>query len=935
MASQDSLWDRAVASLSDEDKQAIDFFRSDKPAILSDVLQAAENKQQLCMQKRWKYSKKNGDVVIIRDVCEKLIKWVNKFKQIGDMAVQYDPAHVSLPWAAVRFFLQLSINDVQIFGAMAEGLEMVSSHITRCHLYEQLYLSQTSIVRPELERALLRLYTALLTYLARARQYYAKSTLGRVGASLLNTSDSVEACLAKVTIERDEVERCTNLIDTGTSQETNGMVSETQASLNTLAGDMRSFSIHVAASQDEKYQSLKTILVSFEQPTLRTSTQIWDIHTSLQKEGRRQILSWLSTVKYREHHKSSFSTVMPGSGSWLQLKREFINWKSSSSSSILWIHGIPGSGKSKLMATVIQQVLESKSTNTATSAFAYFYCSRDAAETQRADPGEIMRALLKQLSCFDATQPIHAAVTLEYDKRQKDADADGLDPLRLSLGDCRDLILDITSQSPVIIMIDALDECDPSRRHELLQALRVIVRDSSNLVKIIISSRDDADIVCRLNNVPNVYISSDDNGDDVERYIDIELDKAIDEQRLLKGCIPIYLRDRILRQLKARANGMFLWASLQIQNLCDPERMLMARDVEDALMRPPPTLFQMYSGIMERIERIAPYGRALAKKSLKWLLCARKPLTEHTLTQMLAFTSRNEPSLEIPTHFPDLPQQFQIPHIPKDVVLSICCNFVVLDTTLNIFRFAHASVRELLEALPDFCFREINLEVAQDCMSLLLSQWEDSSDRDRLTVVPNPPRSGTRDASQSLSRESPGSLAAYVVDFWIFHYCELDYHWRIDQQLAPTIMTFFVQGMSLGHCRYSVWAQMFHGSYGNVNLSVVAGPWKAAKATEYARTVRPLDVACAYGLLEVVVELSKCAHIGLNEPNHAGHTALYIAAANGHYHIVDKLLKLGSDPGISTEESRDTALHCAAGNGFDGTVLLLLQHGADPTVKND
>lgn len=247
---------------------------------------------------------------------------------------------------------------------------------------------------------------------------------------------------------------------------------------------------------------------------------------------------------------------MPGSGSWLKRKREFVDWKLSSSSSILWVHGIPGSGKSKLMATVIQELLDKKTKQTATSAFAYFYCARAAAEPQRADPDEIMRAVLKQLSCFDASQPINVAVAREYDKRLRDADEDGLDPLRLSLLDCRDLILEITDQLPAIIVIDALDECNPLRRHELLQALKGIVQESSNLIKIMVSSRNDADIVCRLDNVPNVFISSDDNGDDVDRFIELELERAINEQRLLKGRVPTHLKECILRELKSRAGGM-------------------------------------------------------------------------------------------------------------------------------------------------------------------------------------------------------------------------------------------------------------------------------------------------------------------------------------------------------------------------------------------
>ncbi|KAI4250807.1 MAG: hypothetical protein LQ352_005234 [Teloschistes flavicans] len=921
MASHISLWDRAVASLSSEDQQDIDFSMDDKPATLSDALEAAEEKKQLCMRKRWKYSKKNGEVVIVRDLCEKLIKWVNKFKEIGDVAVQSDPSHASLPWAAVRFFLQLSVNEVQTFGAMAEGLEKISGYITRCHLYEHFFLAAPSAAQPELESTLLRLYTSILLYLARARQYYAKSTLRRLGASIVMTSDSVDIRLAKVKTEHDEVERCTHLINTELSQDAGRKVGEIQASVSSLSGDLAALSVDMSASQDAKYHSLKAILDAFQQPILRTSIQVSDIHASLEKETRRQILSWLSTVRYREHHKSAFSTVMPGSGRWLLQKHTFIDWKSSSSSSILWIHGIPGSGKSKLMATLIQGVLNDKSKSPTTSAFAYFYCSKDSAETQRADPDEIMRALLKQLSCFDATQPIHTAVAREYEEKRRDADEDGSDPLRLSLGDCRDIILELTSQSPAIIMIDALDECDPKRRHKLLHTLSSIVQNSSNLVKIIISSRDDADIVCRLNSVPNVYIRSSDNGDDVDRFIDHELEKAIDDQRLLKGRVPEYLKKQILLALKTHANGMFLWASLQIQNLCDPERMLITRDVEDALLRPPPTLFQSYSDIMERIDRIAPHGRHLAKKTLRWLLCAREPLTETTLTQLLAFASRIEPSDEQYTEPSDLPNCSQNT-ILKDEILSICCNLVILDQ--DVFRFAHASVQDFLQTQPGFELQEINLEVAEDSLSFLLTCWQDSAPVQDVTL---------------------GKFSQYAVNYWLKHYSELDLHWRSHQQLATAVKTFFLQRIhscTTSHATsYDIWARSFFVPrypshcfrHLNVERLVKDGVLRNDMAYWMPKYPNALHVACMYGLREIFDETwNRDIDLARPETNHL--TALYHAASNDRQDIVEKLIELGVSPRTDRRGFHETPLHGAARRGFEGTVLLLLQHGADPSVRN-
>ena len=101
------LWDRAVEALKEKDKQNVDFQRADKRAILVDVLREVQSKKQPCMSQRLKYKRNNGDSVLLYDVYGKIVKWVNTFKEIGDAAVQYDPGHAALPWAVVRFLLQV------------------------------------------------------------------------------------------------------------------------------------------------------------------------------------------------------------------------------------------------------------------------------------------------------------------------------------------------------------------------------------------------------------------------------------------------------------------------------------------------------------------------------------------------------------------------------------------------------------------------------------------------------------------------------------------------------------------------------------------------------------------------------------------------------------------------------------------------------------
>jgi hypothetical protein len=93
--------------LSAGDKQHINFSQPDKLRILVELRADAELSKQISIDKRWKFVRKSGETVVIRDVFEKIVRWVDTFKQVGDIAVQYDPIHASLPWAGIRFLLQV------------------------------------------------------------------------------------------------------------------------------------------------------------------------------------------------------------------------------------------------------------------------------------------------------------------------------------------------------------------------------------------------------------------------------------------------------------------------------------------------------------------------------------------------------------------------------------------------------------------------------------------------------------------------------------------------------------------------------------------------------------------------------------------------------------------------------------------------------------
>jgi len=147
-------------------------------------------------------------------------------------------------------------------------------------------------------------------------------------------------------------------------------------------------------------------------------------------------------------------------------------------------------------------------------------------------------------------------VAKKYKEMKEEADDDGCEPAKLTVTECVELILALLKSNPATIIIDALDECNRARRHELLLAFDKIIQKSANVVKIFVSSRDDHDIVCRLENSPNVFIRARDNGEDIERFVRSEVHQSIMDKRLLSGNVSDELKSRIISILIEGAQGM-------------------------------------------------------------------------------------------------------------------------------------------------------------------------------------------------------------------------------------------------------------------------------------------------------------------------------------------------------------------------------------------
>lgn len=187
---------------------------------------------------------------------------------------------------------------------------------------------------------------------------------------------------------------------------------------------------------------------------------------------------------------------------------------------------------------------------------AYFYCSRNTAEPNRSDPSKIVTSIARQLSTPETGGPLLDAAIEVYKRREEKAFASG--PLRLD--ESKELTLKLLKRyedATMTIVIDALDECNPATRGDLLDVLEDLLKTSPCLLKIFVSSRTDQDIVYKLDNYPNLHLDSNRNSEDINLFVRSETKRLIDKGSLLRFSTERgKIHKKIVGELTYGAQGM-------------------------------------------------------------------------------------------------------------------------------------------------------------------------------------------------------------------------------------------------------------------------------------------------------------------------------------------------------------------------------------------
>ncbi|KAI3600420.1 hypothetical protein WG66_001747 [Moniliophthora roreri] len=530
-----------------------------------------------------------------------------------------------------------------------------------------------------------------------------------------------------------------------------------------------------------------------------------------------KILDWISSLPYQEYHNHHKRDVLQGTGSWLLEDQVYMDWKNSNNSSLLWLHGIPGAGKSKLVSIVVEDLQQSFQDDVH-SRLAFFYCSRDTAEPERSQPNHVIASLARQLSSTPVSSSLLEPAILahqEHSQRNKQIpDREGESLLRQLVG----------VHEASYIVIDAIDECDYATRHELLRiVVGLLDGANNNLVKILIASRDDQDIVNTLHHFPSISITSERNGRDISKFVEKQTEILISEGRLLRDIAEKeQLKEMITCKLIERANGMFRWVSLQLEFLCGFKS---ESDIRKRLESLPDTLKDSYSEIYSEITTSAMHEWIIGETIFAWLLVGQKIL--HTSTFLAAISANPMRWM----HSEEPPEE-----VKAEEVLAICRNLVVHDEALDTFRFAHPSVREFLESLDDFTSIRCHSHLAETCLVHLIDA---SSTRNGAQFLSD--NYGIHEALPS----TPG-LLDYAVYRWPAHCVQSGVGNDASRSQVTKVFDFFMSDDSESGSSSAFWVNEYRAySVGAVSRALSMTSQKDTKSRSFL-------IACWLGFVDYI-----------------------------------------------------------------------------------
>ncbi|PGG97105.1 hypothetical protein GX51_07506, partial [Blastomyces parvus] len=611
-----------------------------------------------------------------------------------------------------------------------------------------------------------------------------------------------------------------------------------------------------------------------------------------------KIRKWLSPPDTSTNLHKAQKSCHKGTGSWFLQGTLFKEWMSGACP-YLWLHGIPGCGKTVLSSTIITHL--NRQCNSSHVVLDFFF---DFTDTNKQLLHKLVSSLVVQLysKCENSRK--------ELDKLHSSCHDGGRQPTDESLFATFQRMLGYVGR--VQIVIDALDEC--AERTDLLLWMKNLASVGPANLHLLVTSRREEDIESGLRRwLPDsnfVSIQQDAVNNDIREYIwgRLENDDGferwrsnVDDQGFKRRRLNPSVFDEIVDGLMEKVNGMFRWAACQLDVL---QKCLDLQMLREALKSLPKTLYETYARILAGIDE--QYQKR-AIKILQFLAYSKRPLTIQEAVDVVAVNPSRKPPFDPDTRMPE----------PRDI-LKLCPSLVCLverqtkgKIILPELQLAHFSVQQYLKSEKiETTFPEKSIEIGM----LFQQGMNECNASVSITRICLAYLSCPDDQVSKEEIETRFSLARYSAMYWMDHAKSAE----SDEDTQERILNFFLQQKQA----YTVWRKLCdldphwnEESERNINLTI------------------PLYHASLNGLQHTVEQLLQVKGINVNAQQFNHGTALYAASQKGHKHIVQLLLQHGADVNVHYWDDY-IALPAASDSGHMAIVQLLLQHSADVNAQH-
>ncbi|KAI2471029.1 hypothetical protein F4781DRAFT_388511 [Annulohypoxylon bovei var. microspora] len=498
-----------------------------------------------------------------------LINGLKEYSAIIEVFAQVKPDIMSLIWGPLKFILQASSSAISAFEKVVKVIADVGMTLPSFKAYTQLFQSSH-----EIRRALCLFFADILDFYAVLLNFLTNPRRNIILESLWPNIRS------SITIIQENMDR-----------------HKAMMTMNVTLQDI--LQAHQARKRAlEEYEKSQASRDSQTFSTLRNELTPHNHDTELDKIKERSSVA---------------------SGEWLKDEPDFVRWLDpvDRTTRIMWLHGIPGSGKTFLVGNLIRNLQKSGQR----IVFAFLSHSNQAA----GNTIKVIHSFLFQLLESDPSlQPIlHDTSQSDYRRLKNDTDfvVDLLCKILKGLG-------------PTFVILDGLDELNEhSWGHLLATVLKV--NEGCPETKLLISSREERGIILRLENRAIPLRVDHKNSEDINSYVQLKCESILLRMRSYgageRTCLEVKQR---LGTIVESAAGMFIYARLVVLMVEDQGSL---HDIEAQIESLPDGLDEVYGRLLTRIKtKLTRPLRVTVRNIMQWVACAQRSLREEEMLQILA-----------------------------------------------------------------------------------------------------------------------------------------------------------------------------------------------------------------------------------------------------------------------------------------------------------